>query len=295
MTLRAFIQLSATVKLRLLPLDISRHGSPHPVPPSGKIRTAPTWRNTLRKIENSIKARRSKPKHSRPIVPLPRRIFRSQTNAHDAPAETLPVGATAAVQTIPESVEDDAEDQGVDNVGLVPVLDVRRNLFVIRASTPPAFKDDHTGEYVYTDTDSSDSALWSGSVPEATQVEASYDGHIAAPVFSPLESDGDKIPRAAPGPFREVMHLQTGGTAVACAVRDEGRGGRLMCFKKFLKTELVKEKAVPLVLQELLVYVQLAIWDHCPFIMRLEGSLQDEESIYFAMVGLVFVKCIPLI
>jgi serine/threonine protein kinase len=98
-----------------------------------------------------------------------------------------------------------------------------------------------------------------------------------------------------PGPFRRIRHLQKGCISEAVAVRDiNGRRehrGRVLCLKIFSKKEAVEKRSRHVILEELLAYKAISAvtslrgekW--LPFVMRLDASLEDASSLYFAMVS----------
>jgi hypothetical protein len=93
-----------------------------------------------------------------------------------------------------------------------------------------------------------------------------------------------------PGPFLRIRHVQRGCFSEAIAVRDMNGGrelrGRVLCLKRFVKTEVAENRAHHIILQELQAYkaMSLAGQKWLPFVMRLDASLEDAYCLYFVMV-----------
>jgi hypothetical protein len=93
-----------------------------------------------------------------------------------------------------------------------------------------------------------------------------------------------------PGPFLRIRHVQKGCLSEVIAVRDMNGGrklrGRVLCLKRFVKTEVAENRAHRIILQELQAYKAMGLagkkW--LPFVMRLDASLEDAFCLYFAMV-----------
>lgn len=112
-------------------------------------------------------------------------------------------------------------------------------------------------------------------------------------LFQSLEEVWDEHP----GPFALTKRLQCGAFGEAVAVRELNHSwscqqseGRVLCLKVFRKATLRQHKHTMFAMQELKAYQTLSSSDRVKgraFVMDLDGSLEDEDCIYFAMVRIL--------
>jgi hypothetical protein len=124
-------------------------------------------------------------------------------------------------------------------------------------------------------------------VPRATDKDDASNNIVSSSKTPPRRASYDV---RIPGPFLRIRHVQRGCFSEAIAVRDMNGGresrGRVLCLKRFVKTEVAENRAHHIILQELQAYkaMSLAGQKWLPFVMRLDASLEDAYCLYFVMV-----------